>query len=209
MAGIAGTGDHPMRNLAVISALVLAFNISVARADVIEDLSFKGTATCKNINVPGQTCTPGTTGPLTGTYKLDVTTQMIIGNWLFASPFGSFASSDPGASATVFDGVVNNGINYDVAEFAEQTNNPVFLEVLGFGFTGPNALLELGAISTPVPVEVVISGMCLNVPNSQVPGCLPDVDITGVTAPVPEPGSLPLLASALLGAAGLVRCRLR
>ena len=197
-----------MRKLGVVSGLILAatFNVSMARADVIEDLAFKGTATC---NVLDQECTPGTTGPLTGAYTLDVTTQTIIGNWSFASPFGSFASSDPGASATVYDGVVNNGISYDVTVFAEMTNNPVFLEVLGFGFTGPNALSELGPISTPVPVEVVISGMCLNVPNSRLPGCLPDVDITGVTAPVPEPGSLPIVGSALLGMAGLVRYRVR
>lgn len=94
---------------------------------------------------------------------------------------------------------MNGGISYDVAEFSEETAS--FNEVLSFGFTGANALVELGPISTPAPIDVIISGICQNVPGTSPPGCEPDVNITGattlVTGSVPEPSSSALFGIAI------------
>jgi N-acetylneuraminic acid mutarotase len=147
--------------------------------DTIENLVFAGTATCVSGFVD-QECTGGAVGPIYGTYTLDVTAQQIIGPWSFTTPFASFSSSDPGASAIVTDGLMNGGISYDVVEFSEETAS--FNEVLSFGFTGASALTELGTISTPAPVTVIVSGICQNVPGTSPAGCEPDVDITGATA---------------------------
>ena len=167
--------------------------IITAPTDSIENLVFVGTAAC----MPGfahQECPGGAVGPIYGTYTLDVTTQKIVGPWSFISPFASFSSTDPGARGTVSDGLMNGGISYDDAEFTEQTTS--FNEVLIFGFTGVNALAELGTIATPTPLQVIISGICQNVPGSSPPGCEPDVNITGVTALATQQAAPPVFSIA-------------
>lgn len=200
---IAASADRRKRTWtrSLCRSLVIIFSIAApaANADTIENLAFTGSAVCES-PFAFQVCTPGSMGPLTGTYTLDVTTQQIIGPWSFSSPFFSHSSSDPGAFGAVIDGVMNGGISYDDVEFS--IGSASFDEVLVFGFTGANALLELGPISTPAPVDVVISGICQNI--SGMAGCEPDVNITGATslAPsAPEPGTGTLIGiSAVAGA---------
>jgi len=69
-----------MRIRTLCSSLILAAAIAVpvAKADIIENLVFTGTATCQS-PFAFQECTPGSVGLLTGTYTLDVTTQQIVG----------------------------------------------------------------------------------------------------------------------------------
>jgi|SRR5581483_5463996 len=174
------------------------------KADTIENLVFTGTAACQS-PFEFQECTPGSVGPLTGTYTLDVTTQQIIGPWSFTSPFFSHSSSDPGASAFVSDNIIQSGVSYDLANFEVLT--ATFLETLTLGFTGAGDLTELGPISTPAVITTNgFSGICQNVPGHTPAGCEPDVNIAGsttlVTSSVPEPssGALIEIAIALLGA---------
>jgi hypothetical protein len=183
-----------------LCSLILATAIAApaANADIIEHLVFTGTATCES-GFFHQECTPGSVGPLTGTYTLDVTTQQIVGPWSFTSPFASFSSTAAGASAPVYDGVMNGSVSYDIAEFQEVTST--FVEVLSLGFTGAGAPYELGPIATPAPITVIVSGLCQNVPGVNPAGCEPDVNIAGATNSVPEPGSVALIATgiALMG----------
>jgi uncharacterized protein (TIGR03437 family) len=179
------------RTLCVASVLAGALGSSVAKADTIENLVFTGMATCLS-GFPHQECTPGSSGAVSGTYTLDVTSQQIIGAWSFTSPFGSFSSIDPGAFAKVYVGVMNGGVSYNIPEFSLET--PTFNAVIDFGFTGATALSELGAISTPANIQVVVSGICQNVPDTSPAGCEPDVSIAGATAlatvPVITPGGV-------------------
>jgi PEP-CTERM motif-containing protein len=183
----------------LIAGALFAMGLApAAKADTMENLVFTGTATCES-PFAFQECTPGSVGPLTGTYTLDVTTQQIVGPWSFTSPFASFSSSDAGASGTVVDGVIQNGVSYNLAEFQEST--PTFLEALTLGFTGAGALSELGAISTPVVITTNgFSGICQNVPGNVPAGCEPDVNIAGSTAiaATPEPGTISLMLAGLL-----------
>jgi uncharacterized protein (TIGR03437 family) len=188
------------RTLCVGVVLAAVLGSSVAKADTIENLVFTGTATCLS-GFPHQQCTPGSSGAVSGTYTLDVTSQQIVGAWSFTSPFGSFSSTDPGASAVVNVGAMNSGVSYDIPEFFVETST--FNAVISFGFTGTMALSELGAISTPQPVEGVVSGICQDIPGTNPPGCEPDVSIAGSTAlaagPLIAPGIIPIGSSLTFG----------
>jgi hypothetical protein len=63
-----------IRTLFGCSMVIVAIASSIAKADTIKTLVFTGTATCESPFLY-QECTPGSVGPLTGTYTLDVTTQ--------------------------------------------------------------------------------------------------------------------------------------
>jgi PEP-CTERM motif len=186
--------------------LVAALGAPAAKADITENLVFTGTAICES-GFFHQECPGGTVVSVTGNYTLDVTTQTVIGAWMFTSPFGSVSSTAPGASAPVIDGIIQGGTSYDIVNFQEETstNNEVF----DFGFTGAGAASELGAVvtfSSIVDPTIFFSGLCQNVPGSSPAGCEPDVNIAGatalVTSSVPEPSSFVLIgiAFALMGA---------
>ena len=73
---------------------------------------------------------------------------------------------------------------------------------ISFGFTGATTLTELGPISTPIPVQVVVSGICQYLSGTSNPAvCEPDVSITGTTTlaapPAIAPGGVVSLDSSL------------
>jgi hypothetical protein len=188
-----------IRSLSIGLALVAVFGASSATADAIEHLEFTGTATCLTgeFTFDFPECSPGSSGPVTGNYFLDVNEQTIVGPWSFTTPFGSFSSGDSGAIGEVFDGVMNLGVSYDFGQFEEET--ATFNQVLALAFTNTS---EVGAITT----IGVLSEICQSVPGSNPPGCEPDVAVAGATALIsstPEPSSIAFhgIGILLMGAA--------
>jgi hypothetical protein len=187
----------------VLSCLLTICLAPSAKADQTENLVFTGTATCVAVFIY-QECPVGGVGPVTGNYTLDVTSQMIVGAWSFATPYGVISSSDAGASAYVQDDQIIGADVDDTAIF--QLLNPPHLEFLQFYFP---AYTELG------PLESLVTNVPLNVLCQEIPGttsCEPDVIITGANAlaPTPEPGTcgLMLIGVGLLGLMMVMRKRI-
>lgn len=162
-----------------------------AKADTIEDLVFTGNAQCADTR-----CVSIGSGTLTGTYTFDVTTQSVVGSWSFLTPFGAISSSEAGAFPLV---KVYNGDEY--VAFQVVTGN--FYDFVQFFFPTGDAQ-QLGALATDIG-----SSACLNLPGMK--SCDPDYSVTGSTtiAPTPEPSSLILLTSGLLGIVGTRKYRQR
>jgi hypothetical protein len=183
---------------ALVCMLMTTSLAALARADVIENLEFSGTATCVDTN-----CSSFGSGPLTGTYSLDVTMQTIVGPWSFSTPFGVIASSDAGASAAVFfrSGDNNPG-------FEDTTSTPPFLQFVQFYFPGADNQ-EIGPLDTTTfsgdPVLAGGGDACIN--NAGSTSCDPDYAVAGATRltgtiTTPEPSSLIVLGVAMLGLMG-------
>lgn len=143
--------------------------------DTIENLVFTGTATCTD-----SFCSKFGSGPITGTYSLDVTAQAIVGAWSFTTPFGVMSSSDPGANASI--AVRGGSIN---PSFGVTTST--FNEFVQFYFPASD-LQQLGTLPTNLypPLSAggptasdgcIFSGMIAG-----EPACDPDYAITGATA---------------------------
>ena len=158
--------------------LILAGSL---KADVIEDLTFAGFATCSNPAL--NPCTTFPSGPVTGNYSWDVTTQAIVGSWSFTVPFGVLSSNDAGASAAI---ELQNGNTRD--DFiVEPINSYAFVSL-----TFP------GANTTQIGSVIIVSDACI--PSGVGASCFPDYDIAGATTlvntnTVPEPAfaALPTL----------------
>ena len=175
-------------------ALLLIVPVFAQADDVIENLLFAGTATCTD-----GACASFGTGPLTGTYSFDVTTQTIVGPWSFFTPFGVLDSNQAGASAAIgHQGPPN--IPEVEADFTVSVNPPPFLEFVSLRWD-PSNLTQLG--------PVAFADACIPVPGQNV--CHPDYIITGFNSlappnPAPEPSALALLFAGLLAAVPLWHC---
>ncbi len=180
-----------------LSALLLMVCLAAStKADTIENLVLTGTATCINAF-----CSSIGSGPVTGTYTLDVTTGTI-GAWSFSTPFGVMSSSDIGGSpGTVFVG--GGPLGKDIGSgFQVYRPSPLFYELLLLYFPAGD-IQELGALDPAQP-----SFGCSPTTGVENVGgsCNPDYTITGATTlatPVatPEPGTgvLSLVGVGLLG----------
>jgi hypothetical protein len=170
---------------------IAVFTASPAQADVLENLVFSGTATCTLAH-----CAPFGSGPITGSYTLDLTTNTIVGPWSFSTPFATLSSADPGAATLV--GLVMGNVG---ATFVEDT--PTFEEGVTIFFPG-NDPKQLGALS-----QTIESVGCSSL--SGMEACIFDYRISaGTNAPAvtgtPEPSSLTLAA---VGVLALLALRLK
>ena len=116
--------------------------------------------------------------PVTEYYNLDVTTQTIVAEWSFTTPYGVISSTMAGANAGVAQRTLANGIDYE-AYFEIITANPAFDEALALDFAAPNRD-EVGTIYSPGG-DVYGSPICQNIPGLGYPACEPDVFLAGST----------------------------
>jgi len=195
--------SNPIRVTSLKRLILMVFLTAAAKADLIETVAFTGTATCQ---APYPECSSFPTGPLTGTYNLDVTTQTIFGPWSFSTPFGSFSWTDTGASAAISD-----QLGDIVPSFQVQTQTPLFLEAVAFLFPGTDPQL-LGGLDTG---NIVPSYACANIPGGSGgnAACDPAYVVTGSNSLVsstttPEPSSVILLGIGILCLLVLSRRRL-
>lgn len=167
---------------ATLSCVLLTFGlVASAKADTIENLVFTGTATCE-----GPACNSFPSGSVTGTYSLDVTTQMIVGAWSFTTPFGVYSSSS--------DDTVVSRLG-DIGAFFSVSDGPLLWQVNLF-YPGTDTL-QIGALA--------------NDGNSYTTYTLGPIlgnyPVTGTTAlasiSTPEPAILSLLCLGMLGLVGL------
>jgi PEP-CTERM motif len=171
--------------MGVTCLLLTAWLATSAKAGTVETLDFTGTATCS-----GGYCGTYGNGPVTGTYSLNTTTDMIVGSWSFSTPWGVMSSSQAGAMSLVV-------IRYGDAnpEFFETSGPANFIQ---FFFALPD-LDETGPLATNVGSDACIFTTM---------GCIPEYAITGSTSlagtPEPSSGVLMLIGIGLLGLA-LVR----
>lgn len=181
-----------MRNLNCFTLFLLNLPLLLclpahATADIIENLSFTGTATCTD-----SFCTSYGSGSLTGSWSLDLTTNTIVGPWSFSTPFGVLSSTAAGASAnTISSSPAGGGVPVD-GSFFDLNAGTVFDWVgLSFPNTDPQ---QLGAVST--------TGLSLACVPYGTGFCYPDYLVKGTSAlspaSTPEPASLGLLAIGLL-----------
>jgi hypothetical protein len=161
--------------------------VASAKADTIENLSFDGFANCID-----SFCASFGSGPVSGTYSLDVNMQTIVGPWSFSTPFAVISSSGTGANSSIVDrfGDINPG-------FAEDTST--FAEFVQFFFPGADTQ-EIGALATNIN-----SDACIPITGQEA--CHPDYTVTGVnqlisTTSTPEPSSLIFLGVAMLAVVG-------
>ena len=142
---------------AAATPVTQAFSV-FSKSDTILTLGFAGTVTCY-----APTCSSFASGPLTGTYSLDVTAQAIVGAWSFTTPFGVISSSDTGSYAKI---VTSAG--YIGADFGEQTSTPPFSESVLLYYPGTDTQ-ETG----PVGPSYACS------PIAGMESCYPDNIVTG------------------------------
>lgn len=178
--------------MALSCLLLMAVSVKADTAD-IENLVFTGTATCFLAS-----CAGFGSGPLTGTYSLDVDTQTIVGPWSFSTPFGTIASTDTGASAPISSVPGTSDIG---PAFQEVTTSPNFFEFVFLLFPSTN-LQEIGPLATDIH-----SDACYNLPGPAL-ACTAGYVVTGSTTFAPEPSSLFLLCTGLFGMLGAVRRKL-
>jgi hypothetical protein len=172
---------HNLKKSMAMPCLILSLGLaSSVEADVIENLTFAGSATCGDAN-----CSSFGSGPVFGSYTADITSGTVVGPWSFSTPLGVMSSTTAGSDATIVDrfGDIN-------VAFEEATP----FEFIQFFFPAADTQL-IGALASNI-----VSDACTPASTSS---CYPDYTVTGVgqltsTVTTPEPSTLMLIGAALL-----------
>jgi len=183
-----------------LSCLLLMICLSAsAAADQVINLAVTGTVTCS----PEYTCGSFPTGPLSGTYSLDITTQTVVGAWSFSTPFGVISSNQTGAYAQSVSSAGYIGVNLGI-----NTGNPPFFEYVLLYYPGTDTQ-QTGTLGP--------SYACSPITGEE--GCYPENTVSGTatalsanftnfqggkrTTPIPLPSGSPVAGVAgILGGTG-------
>ena len=190
-----------MRKFTVLGALALAVTLCLvmsARADVIENLDFTGTATCElPATYPGYSALCGGTGngPIKGMFSFDVTTQTLVGPWKFSTPFGVFSSTDTGAIDIVVGDLGDVVDGFDV-------QTPSALNGVSLYFLSTDTQ-EIGPLANNLAADFgfAAGGIgCQNDAEAGAGACILDYGINGSTSlatATPEPRWASILVGSL------------
>ena len=195
----------------VLSCLLMISMAASAKADVIENLVFTGTATCVD-----STCGVGTNATLTGTFTVDLSSGLPVNldAWSFTSTSsilggtGTISSADPGASYNI---LYTSTPAATVDQFIIDTSTPDVFEYVQLYFTTASPDTEIGSVlaSSPTIDYATQSSVCVN-GDPSAGHCEQTYTVTGSTAlvPTPEPSSVILLLTTLLAVGFVARKRI-
>lgn len=190
-----------------ICILLCPYVASASPTDIVT-FHFSGSLTCDPLS--SSPCSPNT-GALTGTFSIDVSTDSIVGPWSVSTPIGTISSSGPGPATEIF-GV--SPTKFGPLPLSDATlvgvvlenflgNNNIFVFDVFFVSSSTDVIGSFAPGNPPVPNDppgtVFVNGIALDNLGTDL---VYDVTAANVST-TPEPSSLLLLGSGLLGLAGL------